>query len=661
MVSNPNYSVSPNYLPGIFGILKQCVSKQLDEGLEWLQPLFLSTGECRNIEAKEFSNLDVLAISNYIWNRDFNFRLAKRAKSENPSITVIAGGPDPDYKNPEFFFKHKYIDAVVIQDAEIPFGKIIESIVDGNWLDVSIPGVFKRGGSIPEKSRLPSGTDFERSSWIESQDMYDKMIKTIRAKPSGWVILPFETDRGCPFQCTFCDWGSNTFSKMRQFPMARIEAEIEWIARNRIEMVLLTNSNFGMFERDVKIAELFACAKQKFGFPIEVSYSLPKTKLKFATEILKIFAKNRMVLYSCLPFQSTSEVVLNAVARKPLAPSEIDNYIQECREIKADIHVQLILGQPGDTYPSFLNSLSDLARKSLFDGVAIHPFLILPNAPANDPKYRAHWMMKGIYRQMDQFAEPRAEEESVFGEYCVETSSYTKTDYVDMWMLGCIYQAMMDVGILRYPVQFLNKTGQEFSKIFSDLHWHFFESPKFPTAHRLCREVKEHLHRFVTSDDVSVRREFHCPDLDARLEPHEHLAMSVIGELDSFLEEFKEFFLQMYSDAVSSDLIVDLIHFQKSSLTDPDTNPNEGHRFVTHHNWHDFFHSPNEASRPVERLSDPLVIHATHQESANFINNQFTFQNESGKYRMNRYYYECVSSNFVKPRVLMTQYSHGNQ
>ena len=27
-----------------------------------------------------------------------------------------------------------------------------------------------------------------------------------------------ETNRGCPFACTFCDWGSLTYAKIRKFP-----------------------------------------------------------------------------------------------------------------------------------------------------------------------------------------------------------------------------------------------------------------------------------------------------------------------------------------------------------------------------------------------------------------------------------------------------------
>ena len=34
-----------------------------------------------------------------------------------------------------------------------------------------------------------------------------------------------ETDRGCPFKRTFCDWGSLTFNKVRKFHVGKIKAD----------------------------------------------------------------------------------------------------------------------------------------------------------------------------------------------------------------------------------------------------------------------------------------------------------------------------------------------------------------------------------------------------------------------------------------------------
>ena len=45
--------------------------------------------------------------------------------------------------------------------------------------------------------------------------VFDDIIKN---NPDYVFNITLETNRGCPFQCTFCDWGSLTYAKIRKFP-----------------------------------------------------------------------------------------------------------------------------------------------------------------------------------------------------------------------------------------------------------------------------------------------------------------------------------------------------------------------------------------------------------------------------------------------------------
>ena len=47
-----------------------------------------------------------------------------------------------------------------------------------------------------------------------------------------------ETNRGCPFLCTYCYWGrgGNT-TKYRYHSLERVFAEIDWIGKNKISYV----------------------------------------------------------------------------------------------------------------------------------------------------------------------------------------------------------------------------------------------------------------------------------------------------------------------------------------------------------------------------------------------------------------------------------------
>ena len=76
------------------------------------------------------------------------------------------------------------------------------------------------------------------------------------ANPSeSWIGL-WETNRGCPFRCTFCDWGSATAAKVTKFGEERLYREVDWFADKKIEYIFCCDANFGILKRDVDIAEL---------------------------------------------------------------------------------------------------------------------------------------------------------------------------------------------------------------------------------------------------------------------------------------------------------------------------------------------------------------------------------------------------------------------
>ena len=51
------------------------------------------------------------------------------------------------------------------------------------------------------------------------------------------------------------------------FDMVRVKAEIDWMARKKIEYVAVCDSNWGLMPRDVDITKYVIETKQKTGWP----------------------------------------------------------------------------------------------------------------------------------------------------------------------------------------------------------------------------------------------------------------------------------------------------------------------------------------------------------------------------------------------------------
>ena len=65
-------------------------------------------------------------------------------------------------------------------------------------------------------------------------------------------MLPYETSRGCPYNCSFCDWTSGLTHKTyyRKFD---IESELEFLADNGITNFHLSDANFGQIDQDLSL------------------------------------------------------------------------------------------------------------------------------------------------------------------------------------------------------------------------------------------------------------------------------------------------------------------------------------------------------------------------------------------------------------------------
>ena len=205
-ISQINNSFSgAHYLPYAAGVLQTYFQKYAKKNkYQFLIPLF------KRIKVSDaviqFKDADVVGFSLYSWNEQLSLAIAKALKEKNKKIKIIFGGPQVDSDNSkEFLETNKFIDFVVNGEGEKVFLNLIESLDKKDFSNVEGISFLNNSGDFvmnPKPKRIGYLDDIP-SPYLSG--VFDDLIN--KYPDDEWLIL-WETNRGCPFKCTFCDWGS---------------------------------------------------------------------------------------------------------------------------------------------------------------------------------------------------------------------------------------------------------------------------------------------------------------------------------------------------------------------------------------------------------------------------------------------------------------------
>ena len=201
-----------------------------------------------------------------------------------------------------------------------------------------------------------------------------------------------ESNRGCPFGCTFCDWGSATRQKVRKFELDRVEQEIDWIGRNRVRIIWIADANFGMYDRDIELSKYIVETRKKYGFPQEVVVNYTKNTTRRLLEIIKAFSSGGIISQGIISIQTTDEATLEVINRRNIRTETYDELAQVFADANLPLSTDLMTGLPGITPEAFDRDLqryfdADVTTKA-------YPTQLLPNSPMADPEYMEKYKIR---------------------------------------------------------------------------------------------------------------------------------------------------------------------------------------------------------------------------------------------------------------------------
>lgn len=596
-----------SFTPYAYGLLKGYCEQDplIKKNYEWETPLI----KIESIEKAVIQIQDpfILAASCYVWNHNQQVEIGRRIKEKYPRCQLVFGGPHVPDNSQKYLMAHPYIDVLVHGEGETGFKHILLAHLNdppelGHILNIS----YRHGASV---IKGPKGPGLPRHLSVPSPYLSEAF--NLEERPNQ--IALWETNRGCPHACTFCDWGVRSTNKLRTHDMDQVRQEIDYLAKAKVADIYITDCNFGIIKRDLEIARMLARANEKYGFPRRVRIQFAKKSNQTVLEISKLLHQNEMLWGTTLSMQSVDENVLTAINRHHNTLKEYQKLKTEYNLSGIPTYTELILGLPLESRDSFIRGICRLFDIGFHDDIRVFELALLPNAPLSRNAERKKYGLKTRLKSL-RIPEPGCKKEMV--EIVFETNTLPFSDWAYALLFAETIQALHNGGYTRFLSIYLNQTGRLDYRRFYDGFLKFMLE-EGAEGFQAIKRVKKLISDFYEDPDLpQIQRILTQPDMMRFLRSYNpgrkgwqlwtYIWLWISEHRIDFYAHLRAFLLKKNTEM--DGVITDLLKYQQEIMLTPEYNPKTGKQVTYQFSWPDYFFK----RRPLEAVTQVLQYADTH-------------------------------------------------
>ncbi len=516
---------------------------------------FIYTRENIEKAVESLDNPYLIGFSSYIWNIRYNIEFSKALKKKYPDCITVFGGhhisPGGRQLN-----EIPTADILIHGGGEEAFKEILEAFSGGKKLSEICNISFRSsdGEIITTESKNPQTTDYPSPY---TTGIFDGILED---GISFSALL--ETNRGCPNQCAFCDWGFLK-SRVRLFPMERVIAELRWISDHKIEYVYGCDANFGLFSRDLEITKELVKLKKETGYPKKFKVNFTKNKFDTVGKISKLLVDSNMSKAQTISLQSVSPKVLEIIGRKNLDMDYYSGLVKFYAKEKIPTYTELILGLPGETYESFSKGLCAVLESGQHNAVNIYPCELIPNSLLGSREYIEKYKIKTVHNKFIQYhINPDSVRDDVeeYSSLIVETKDMSVKDWEKAYLFAVTVLGLHTLGLTRYTAVALRKCKNiSYYDFYNGFIEKSLESREYTYTHKLFSDFKKHF------SDVAEKNG-PIGIVDDRFghiiyEPDEILFSSCLYDMPKFLKDLEKYVAELCGDSPFTGQIISFQEF----------------------------------------------------------------------------------------------------
>jgi hypothetical protein len=370
-------SVFQGILPLASGYMEACCRKDprlaAECSFEKIS-LPVQTGYDDVLAVLQRSSADVYAFSCYVWNAKLVRRLVTTLRDLHPHASFVLGGPQVMHNAQEYIDPGHENVYVCNGEGERTFPAFLAALL---WSPDQLPSVrglsFYRDRQLITTEAEPRITDLSEIPSPFLEGLFDL---------GRYTYIIYETNRGCPFKCSYCYWGAAIGGKVFKYDEQRIQRELELICKSGCLYLFIADANWGMLPRDVELTRFLVDGKLRHGAPRSVYFCSSKNTPERVTAISKLFSEGGMISVQPVSLQTMSEVALTRVDRSNIKTSAYTTLQTFLNDHRIASYIEMIWPLPGETLASWRVGLAELCDKGA-DMFVVYPLLLMNNVALN--------------------------------------------------------------------------------------------------------------------------------------------------------------------------------------------------------------------------------------------------------------------------------------
>lgn len=463
----------------------------------------------------------IIAASNYLWNIDLSYKLISLIKKKYPDVISIFGGPNyPDeYDEQIGWLKNRpYVDFYIYMDGEVPFTKLVGELLKKD----SLAEVKK--AKIPSCHSLVDGVPYfgELEERVKNlDDVPSPYLNGVMDKFFEFRLIPaIQTNRGCPFTCTYCTEGNKYYTMVYKTSLERRKAEVNYIVDKvkYTKTLRVTDSNFGMYADDEEFCEFLHKVQKTRDYPEYLTCSAGKNQKDRILRCNELVGGAMRVTASV---QSLDSQVLENINRTNISLDDIMAMSDQVSNTDTYSYSEIILGLPGDSLEAEKKSMAGLIKSGI-SNITQHQLSIIYGTEMVTKKSREKYGIVSMFRPIQRCVGVYEFDNKKFSsieieEVCVSNNTLSYEDYIEARKLylsvglfyndrifGEIYALLEILGLSTWEwLMMMHENIQNHPEEIQKLYKKFVKDTKdelWPNPKDLIRDVSNDIDRYIKGE-----------------------------------------------------------------------------------------------------------------------------------------------------------------